>query len=60
MEKKQIPQIQQVNSELRTVAAEELQRTIASELESLDNMEEVELSTLLLAAESEDTSVTQR
>jgi hypothetical protein len=57
MEKKQI---QQVNSELRTIAAEELQKAIASELESLDNMEEVELSTLLLAAESEDTSVTQR
>jgi hypothetical protein len=52
--------IQQVNSELRTIAAEELQKAIASELESLDNMEEVELSTLLLAAESEDTSVTQR
>jgi hypothetical protein len=57
MEKKQI---QQVNSELRTIAAEELQKAIASELESLDNMEEVELSTLLLAVESEDTSVTQR
>jgi hypothetical protein len=52
--------IQQVNSELRTIAAEELQKAIASELESLDNMEEVELSTLLLTAESEDTSVTQR
>ena len=49
MEKKQI---QQVNSELRTVAAEELQRAIASELESLDN-EEVDIAKLLLSEEKD-------
>jgi hypothetical protein len=44
--------IQQVNSELRTVAAEELQKAIASELESLDSAE-VDLETLLLAEEKD-------
>jgi hypothetical protein len=49
----EIQKIQKINSELRTVAAEELQRAIASELDSVDSMEEVELSTLLLSAENE-------
>ena len=46
--------IQKVNSEFRTVAAEELERAIASELESMDNMTEVDLSTLLFASEDDD------
>ena len=50
MGKTQIPQIQKINSELRTVAAEELERAIASELESLDNGE-VDIEKLLLAEE---------
>ena len=46
-------EIQKINSELRTVAAEELQRAIASELESLDSGE-IDLEKLLLAEEDED------
>ena len=44
--------IQKVNSELRTIAAEELQRAIASELESIEN-DEISLKKLLLGAEIE-------
>ena len=48
---KKIQKIQKINSELRTVAAEELERAIASELEEVDNMEEVDLEKLLLVEE---------
>jgi hypothetical protein len=47
-------EIQKINSELRTVAAQELERAIASELEDIDSMEEVDLRKLLLAEQSED------
>ena len=50
MEKKQI---QQVNSELRTIAAEELQKAIASELAAIDDMEEEEFTKLLLEDKDE-------
>ena len=60
MGKTQIPQIQKINSELRTVAAEELERAIASELESLDNGE-VDIEKLLLAEEvGSETNDSQR
>lgn len=45
--------IQQVNSELRTVAAEELQKAIASELAAIDDMEEEEFTKLLLEDKDE-------
>ena len=53
---KKIQKIQKINSELRTVAAEELERAIASELEEVDNMEEVDLEKLLLVEEKKDNS----